>query len=50
MLFLSTSVEITCEKKFKGSNADPTFEQVMGLVPVGGVRPWDEYCDAFAGI
>lgn len=50
VLFLSMSVEISCEKKFKGSNADPTFEQVMGLVPVGGVRPWDEYCDAFAGI
>ncbi|KGN37588.1 hypothetical protein [Knoellia subterranea] len=45
--FLSTSVQISCEKKFKGSNADPTFEQVMGT-QVHGVRPWDEYCNAFA--
>lgn len=50
VFFLSFSVEISCEKKFKGSNQDPTFEQVMGLTPVGGPRPWDEYCDAFAAI
>ena len=42
------SVEISCEKKFKGSNPDPTFAEVMGSTPAGGTRPWDEYCDAFA--
>lgn len=50
VLFLSMSVEISCEKKFKGSNQDPTFSEVMGLIPPGGRRPWDEYCDAFAAV
>ena len=36
MLFLSFSVEISCEKKFKGSNNDPDFVQIMGRVPPGG--------------
>ncbi|MFA9445844.1 hypothetical protein [Egicoccus sp. AB-alg6-2] len=48
---LSFSVSITCEKKFAGSSGDPTFAEVMG--PWAGEpdlpRPWDEYCDAFAG-
>ncbi len=48
--FLSFSVDITCEKKFTGSNNDPTFAEVMGHVPIGGRRPWDEYCDAFAAV
>jgi hypothetical protein len=48
--FLSFSVDITCEKKFTGSNNDPTFSEVMGHVPIGGRRPWDEYCDAFAAV
>ncbi|MGH9139076.1 MAG: hypothetical protein ACRD0G_18860 [Acidimicrobiales bacterium] len=51
VLFLSFSVEISCEKKFAGGNADPTFAQQMGLppgAPPGTVRPWDEYCLAFA--
>lgn len=48
VLFFSASVTIECEKKFKGSNADPTFAQVMGPPPGGGDRPWDEYCSAFA--
>ncbi|MCV2394773.1 hypothetical protein OEB99_10680 [Actinotalea sp. M2MS4P-6] len=46
--FLSFSVQISCEKKFKGSNADPTFAQVMGPATVGSPRPWDTYCAAFA--
>ena len=49
VLFLSTSVKISCEKKFTGSNADPTFADVMGN-PTLPVRPWDEYCDAFATV
>ncbi len=47
VLFFSASVEIECEKKFKGSEQDPTFAQVMGPVG-GGDRPWDDYCTAFA--
>ncbi|MDQ7993430.1 MAG: hypothetical protein REI45_12235, partial [Propionicimonas sp.] len=46
VLFLSFSVSIEVEKKFKGSNQDPSFAQIMGP-PVDGVRPWDEYCEAF---
>lgn len=50
VMFFSTSVDINCEKKFAGADDDPTFEQQMGprLVPAGTVRPWDEYCKAFA--
>jgi hypothetical protein len=48
VLFLSFSVEISCEKKFKGSNKDPKFAQVMGRQD-GGTRAWDAYCNAFAG-
>jgi hypothetical protein len=49
--FFSTSVSISCEKKFAGSNGDPTFVEVMGLpspAPPGAVRPWDRYARAFA--
>jgi len=49
---LSFSVSISCEKKFAGNEGDPTFEEVMGLHPLavaGSRRPWDDYCDAFAG-
>jgi hypothetical protein len=51
VLFLSFSVEISCEKKFAGANGDPTFVDQMGLppgAPAGEVRPWDLYCRAFA--
>lgn len=49
--FLSFSVDISCEKKFAGANADPTFAAQMGLpasAPPGAIRPWDLYCRAFA--
>jgi hypothetical protein len=51
VLFLSFSVQVSCEKKFAGSNGDPTFVDVMGLPPAappGPPRPWDAYCLAFA--
>lgn len=51
VLFFSFSVSITCEKKFAGSDGDPTFVEVMGPAPAappGAVRPWDTYCRAFA--
>jgi hypothetical protein len=50
VFMLSFSVSISCEKKFAGSSGDPTFAEVMG--PWQGdqlPRPWDDYCDAFAG-
>jgi len=46
VLFFSASVEISCERKFAGSNGDPSFEQLME--PQGSYKPWDEYCEAFA--
>lgn len=42
ILFFSASVEVTVEKTFIGSEADPTFLQ---LVPQ---TAWDEYCAAYA--
>jgi hypothetical protein len=51
VFFVSFSVSISCEKKFAGSNGDPSFVDVMGLPPLpppGAVRPWDTYCRAFA--
>ncbi|MEY2414755.1 MAG: hypothetical protein QOH53_89, partial [Ilumatobacteraceae bacterium] len=47
IFFLSFSVSIEVEKKFKGSNQDPSFLEIMGPPDASGVRPWDEYCRAF---
>lgn len=46
ILFFSASVEISCERKFAGSNGDPSFRQLME--PEGEWVPWNEYCEAFA--
>jgi hypothetical protein len=49
--FFSFSVSISCEKKFAGSQGDPSFAQVMGPAvgaPPGAARPWDTYCHAFS--
>src|SRR5690606_1113032 len=48
VLFFSATVSISYEKKFKGSNGDPTFLQMMGepyLEPVQNatVQPWEMY-------
>jgi hypothetical protein len=43
ILFFSASVDVTVEKTFVGSEADPTFFQ---LVPDKAL--WDEYCAAYA--
>lgn len=55
VLFFSASVTISCERKFAGSNGDPTFAQLMepyeDPFDTGAlVNPWDEYCDAFAAL
>jgi hypothetical protein len=53
VLFFSTSVSISCERKFAGSSGDPSFAALMG--PDEGVvlttdtrYAWREYCEAFA--
>ena len=46
IMFFSTSVKLECERRFAGSNGDPTFEEVMA--PDGSYKPWEEYCLAFA--
>jgi hypothetical protein len=50
VLMFSTSVTIECEKKFQGSDQDPTFVEVMGPAPGDpvDVSPWSDYCLAFA--
>jgi hypothetical protein len=47
VLFFSGSVSISCERKFAGSNGDPTFLEVMGAES-GSSPAWSEYCAAFA--
>jgi hypothetical protein len=56
----SGSVTITCEKKFAGSNGDPSFRDLMGVNPAlslpdelaliddATAYPWRHYCEAFA--
>ena len=56
----STSVTITCERKFAGANGDPSFRDLMGVQPAlplagelalitdGTAYAWREYVEAFA--
>ena len=60
VFIFSGSVTITCQRKFAGSNGDPTFRQLMGVRPalpladelalIGDSTDyaWREYCEAFA--
>ena len=48
VLCFSGSVSITCQRKFAGSNGDPTFAEVMGVQPDFTSPLWSEYCLAFA--
>jgi hypothetical protein len=52
VFMFSISVSITCERKFAGSNGDPSFKELMApyVDPVSSlpVEPWSEYCAAFA--
>ncbi|MEP6569924.1 MAG: hypothetical protein ABJC10_09135 [Acidobacteriota bacterium] len=50
IFFFSFSVELTCERKFKGSAGDPFFADLMAPYLLNGatVKPWDDYCMAFA--
>ena len=48
VLFFSASVTVEAERRFAGSNGDPSFADVMVLAD--GTSPaWSEYCAAFAG-
>jgi hypothetical protein len=48
IFFFSFSVTVSCERRLAGSNGDPTFEQMMGLLPDGTSPAWSTYCAAFA--
>jgi hypothetical protein len=60
VLIFSGSVTITCERKFAGSNGDPTFREMVGFDPslsladelaqidTGTGYAWRDYCEAFA--
>ena len=58
VLFFSTTVRISCERRFKGSSGDPSFRDVYGETydpcppplnaPMPCVNAWDEYVYAFA--
>lgn len=60
VFMFSTSVTVTCERKFAGSNGDPGFRDLMGFEPTAALNdelvqitsaaayPWREYCEAFA--
>jgi hypothetical protein len=45
--FFSTSISITCTKKFAGGNGDPTFAELMDVTPQGTSADWEAYCMAF---
>jgi hypothetical protein len=60
VFIFSGSVSITCQRKFAGSNGDPTFRDLMGVDPTltlpqelaaistATEYPWRDYCEAFA--
>ena len=55
LFMFETTISISCEKKFAGSGDDPTFLEAMGPYPLDPVdptsslvKPWEEYCAAFA--
>lgn len=60
VFLFSASVTVRCERKFAGSNGDPTFRQLMGPDPAlpladelaqirsDSTYAWREYCEAFA--
>lgn len=44
----STTIEISCTKKFAGSGADPTLAELMDVQPDATSEHWNAYCRAFA--
>jgi hypothetical protein len=45
---LSTTIKISCSKKFAGSGADPTLAEMFDVTPTATSADWDAYCGAFA--
>lgn len=61
IFMFSVSVSVSCERRLAGSNADPTFAEILGIIdngtvvpnpgaPDGGVPAWTDYCAAFAEV
>ena len=50
VLFFKKTVRFEVHRQFAGSNADPTFAELMAPSdrPAGEPLPWDAYCTAFA--
>jgi hypothetical protein len=48
VLFFSTSVRIHTERRFAGSNGDPTVAQMLEVDASGSSVVWDDYWQAFA--
>ena len=60
VFMFSASVTVTCQKKFAGSNGDPSFRDLMGINPALSLADelasigndttyaWRDYCEAFA--
>ena len=51
IFLFSTSVQVECEREFAGSDSDPSFHELMGPyedAEGAKVRPWHDYCEAFA--
>jgi hypothetical protein len=44
----STTIKITCTKKFAGSGGDPTLAETLDIAPDFTSTDWNEYCEAFA--
>jgi hypothetical protein len=44
----STTIEISCTKKFAGSGADPTLAELLDVQPDATSVHWNAYCEAFA--
>ena len=45
---LSTTIEISCSKKFAGSGPDPTLAEMFDVGPNATSADWNLYCGAFA--
>jgi hypothetical protein len=44
----STTIEISCTKKFAGSGKDPTLAELLDVQPDATSEHWNSYCEAFA--
>jgi hypothetical protein len=47
VFLLSFSVKVSAERRLAGSNGDPLFEELLGVLPNGTSPAWVAYCNAF---